>query len=304
MRSSCYFDIAARPVPWLLGHIPFFRDLWSNPVFSRSMLKSGVTPIYRVRPYFLLGMAVSAFVSLTFLSTWGYDETYAGMVLVVGTLFPIAGMLGVTHIYMFILCLNMGPILKLRDAGMGEVDPVNTTLLTDREIYYGKAMPRFVYGIGVMRMLLAMLSGLVIPPLEILLLSAMFEVYPWGQVFVELIPLIMILVILFSGLALMMLLLSLASVAYSAFYNPVQTIAFTILHYAAVRGLIEWVGHGFGVWLTNPLYWINYIDKIMTMKGFHLLAMGFTLKVGLVLLACAFTARVGIWMQAKVRRRR
>ena len=287
----------------LVRRIPFLRRLWRNPVFQRNYARSRIKRIVENRQAFLVGIGWAALVNMLAMIERDADMRI-GISLMFSLVLPLSTTFGLTYVRMFILCLTTTPIELRRNIAESELGPVFTTPMSDKQIYYGECLANFVKGLETIEALVYLAAGLLIPCAFLTVfpyLSQYSTTIDWQDVSIITSNVLLIALFLFSGLILMMLLLSLASGLYAISMPSFNAILVTLVHYAVVTGIAYAACGLFGVFTTEllPSYYDPFISEE---ESTVILLISQAAKTIVVIFLCQITAAMGVSAFGKSRR--
>ncbi|MFH1676637.1 MAG: hypothetical protein ABIC40_06385 [bacterium] len=244
----------SRPM-WVEG-IPILKEFWENPIFQYRYVfkqsKAGLTILL----FFCSALIYSALVNL-FLA-FGIDDTdsvitafYASFVVPFSIVFFIK-----PAIYMLIIIPNGLKKEVLSEA----LDPVLTTPLSDREIFFAHCCSGFMRSLGKIENTLAIGAGLLTPWLIIFLAKALFSTGVIPVLFF--LNLLSLAIVIFAFQLIFLILLSLSagflSVFFPAFSATISAAIFTVSAFSVCSGLSFCA-----LWILSPIIeFLRYFSGI------------------------------------------
>jgi hypothetical protein len=143
----------------------------------------------------------------------------------------------IVYVRMFIVCLISTPIEMKKEIGPDVYNPVLSSPMRDSDIFFAECLPNFVKGLEVLVSYSAITLGLVLPCLIFGIPAYFSPDFNMAQ-FIAIVAIIVADMVLgIACLVLMMLLLSLASCAYTILLPSFSAIIATLIHYGIVSSM-------------------------------------------------------------------
>ena len=298
-RSEEYGLRKSKPLPRWMGRIRLLRNLWSNPVLQRSYLRSRVggtlKPGLAFKAAFVFSLAANFLALLN-------DDPIASLEagLLSSLAIPMGAVLLITFARMFIICLVAVPLEIAREFRHGDTNPIFTTPISTRDICYGVCLGSFFRGLEVVGSLLALLGGLVIPFVFFFAMPSLLQ----GQAATWLpaaIFLILGTIWLFSGLIIMMLLLSLAGGMYAISYPVLGAILTTMVYYVVIRQVADGIGFTFHNVFAMPAV-LGLAQDLMSHGVGLKEIIGLAVRTAAAAAGCYITGQMAVAAFARMRR--
>ncbi len=298
-RSEEYGLRKSKPLPRWMGRIPVLRNLWSNPVLQRSYLRSRVGGT--VKPGLAFKAAFVFSLAANFLALLNDDPVAALDVgFLSGLAIPMGAVLLITFARMFIICLVAVPLEIAREFRHGDTNPIFTTPISTRDICYGVCLGSFFRGLEIIGSLLALLGGLSIPFAFFFMMPSLLQ----GQA-ASWLPAAIFLILgtvwLFSGLIIMMLLLSLAGGMYAISYPVLGAILTTMVYYLVIRQVADGIGSTFHNVFAMPAV-LGLAQDLMSHGVGLKEIIGLAVRTAAAAAGCYITGQMAVAAFARMRR--